>query len=71
MTSQDQPSADDLRDTLIAELRCGSMRARLAQYDLDALGIALKHGLISAEQAMELLHARDALPWIFQERAAA
>jgi hypothetical protein len=49
------------RDYLIAELRAASLRARLWQADIDAVGIALKNGLIEPEQALELLHNCDAL----------
>jgi hypothetical protein len=48
-------------DYLLAELRCASLRARLWQADIDAVGIALKNGLITAEQALELLHESEAL----------
>jgi len=48
-------------DYLLAELRCAALRARLWQSDIEAVGIALKHGLIQPEQALELLHDCDAL----------
>jgi hypothetical protein len=37
---------------LLAELRCASLRARLLQADIDAVGRALKGGLITTEQAL-------------------
>jgi hypothetical protein len=37
---------------LLAELRCASLRARLLQADIDAVGQALKGGLITTEQAL-------------------
>ena len=37
---------------LLAELRCASLRARLLQADIDAIGQALKGGLITTEQAV-------------------
>jgi hypothetical protein len=46
---------------LIAELRAASIRARLWQLDINALGIALKGGLVDPEQAIELLAERDVL----------
>ena len=49
---------------LLAELRCASLRARLLQADIDAIGIALKGSLITAEQAIDLLHDCDALRYI-------
>ena len=39
-------------DYLLAELRCASLRARLLQADIDAVGQALKGGLITTEQAL-------------------
>jgi hypothetical protein len=48
-------------DYLLAELRCASLRARLWQADIEAVGLALKGGLIEPEQALELLHDCDAL----------
>src|SRR5262249_1654054 len=46
---------------LIAELRCASLRARLWQADIDAVGLALKAGLVEPEQALELLADCDCL----------
>ena len=66
-----QGSESELREVLLAELRAGVLRCKLAALDLEAAGVAVKYGLVSAEQAMKELHARDALPWIFQERVEA
>ena len=51
---------------LLAELRCASLRARLLQADIDAVGVALKGNLITAEQAIDLLHDCDLLRYIEQ-----
>ena len=48
-------------DYLVAELRCASLRARLQQADIEAVGMALKAGLIEPEQALELLADCDCL----------
>jgi hypothetical protein len=48
------------RDYLLAELRCASLRARLWQADIDAVGLALKAGLIEPEGAR--IAARLRLP---------
>jgi hypothetical protein len=59
------------RDYLIAELRCASLRARLWQADIDAVGLALKAGLVEPEQALELLADCDCLHLVgVRERAA-
>jgi hypothetical protein len=49
---------------LLAELRCASLRARLWQADIDAVGMALKAGLVEPEQALELLADCDYLQFI-------
>ena len=49
---------------LLAELRCASLRARLHAGDIDAVGLALKAGLIEPEQALELLQDCDCLALI-------
>ena len=49
------------RDYLMAELRCASLRARLLQADIDAVGLAIKAGLVEPEQALELLADCDCL----------
>jgi hypothetical protein len=45
----------DRREYLLAELRAAALRARLWQADTDAVGLALKAGLISPDQALEHL----------------
>jgi hypothetical protein len=42
-------------DYVLAELRCLSLRASTIQADIDAITLALKGGLISPAQAIELL----------------
>jgi hypothetical protein len=54
MTNVD-PVARDKREYLLAELRAAALRARLLQADIDAVGLALKAGLISPDQAVEHL----------------
>jgi hypothetical protein len=49
---------------LLAELRCASLRARLQAGDIDAVGMALKAGLVEPEQALELLTDCDCLQLI-------
>jgi hypothetical protein len=53
--------ADHHREYLLAELQCAVMRARLWQADIEAVGIALKGGLIDPDQALEILADCDAL----------
>ena len=55
---------DGFHDYLIAEIRCASLRARILQSEIDAIGIALKGGLITAEQALALMNDVDLLRYI-------
>jgi hypothetical protein len=54
-------SGPSFHDYLLAEMRCASLRARILQHEIDAIGIALKGGAISADQALELMHDIDLL----------
>jgi hypothetical protein len=56
---------------LLAELRCASMRARLWQADIDSIGLALKAGLISPDQAAVHLYDCGVLHLVAPEREAA
>ena len=51
----------DRRDYLLAELRCAALRAKLWQHDIEAVGLALKAGLVEPEQALALLQDCDVL----------
>ena len=46
-------------DYLLAELRCAVLRARLIEADLISIGIALKQGMLSPDEALEELEAID------------
>jgi len=48
----DEPPAPSNTEYLLAELRCASLRCRLAQADIEAIGILLKQGFITPEQAV-------------------
>jgi hypothetical protein len=56
---------------LLAELRCASIRARLWQADIDSIGMALRAGLISPDQAAEHLFDCGVLHLVAPEREAA
>jgi hypothetical protein len=56
-------------DYLLAELRCASLRARLWQADIEAVGLALKAGLVEPEQALEMLADCDRLQLIEPKEA--
>jgi hypothetical protein len=42
-------------------MRCGALRARILQADIEAIGIALKGGIINPDQTLALLADCDAL----------
>ena len=54
MSAMTEPSSNYV-DYLLAEIRCAVLRAKLWQNDLVAIGIALKGGFISADNALEHL----------------
>jgi sulfite reductase beta subunit-like hemoprotein len=49
---------------LIQEFRCAVLRAQVEASDLEAIGLALKAGLVTAEQALELAAECGSLRWI-------
>jgi hypothetical protein len=55
---------------LLAELRCASLRAQLAQADIDAIAQALKFDIITPEQALVLLTDADVLGFTKLEKPA-
>jgi len=52
------------RDYILAELRCAHLRARLAQNDIEAIGLALKSRLMSPEVAAAALWNTDAVWYV-------
>ena len=56
--------AEDLRSYLLSELRCARLRAQLAASDLDAIGLVLKGGLITAFQAVAHIEEADAFRFL-------
>jgi hypothetical protein len=60
------------REYLLAELRCAALRARIWQADIEAVGLALRDGLIAPEQAIALLDDCDCLQLVgIREETAA
>jgi hypothetical protein len=55
---------------LLAELRCAVLRARLWQADIESIGLALKAGWITPEQAVESLADCDCLQLIEPKKAS-
>lgn len=44
------------KEFLLASLRAASLRAKLASTEMDSIGVALKRGVVSTEEAMAWLH---------------
>jgi hypothetical protein len=57
-------TTDDLVPYLLAEIRCATLRARLAANDLNAIGLALKGGLITPYQALTHIEETDAFRFL-------
>lgn len=53
---------------LLAELRCALLRARIAQADIEAVGIALKANMISPDAACILLDEAGCLGFLGRAR---
>jgi hypothetical protein len=51
----------DFTSYLLAEFRCAALRARILQANIEAVGIALKGGIITPDQAVGLLNDCDCL----------
>jgi hypothetical protein len=69
ITSTTPPDAvatvcDDRTAYLLAELRCAALRARLAACEIDAIGIALRSGMIDPGTAIAWLHDSDVLHYV-------
>jgi len=66
---QGQNAAMTFAEYLLAEMRAASLRAKLLGSEIDAIALALSGGLISADQALVLMHGVDLLRFIGQEPA--
>jgi hypothetical protein len=49
---------------LLAELRCAALRARLIACEIDAIGIALRSGMIDPDTAVAWLHDCNVLDYV-------
>lgn len=58
LESQDE---DELREALLAELRCELVLSKMDTLKIERLGVALKNGLISVRQCLAL--QRDPTTW--------
>ena len=51
-----QNEEEDLREALLARLRCELVLAKIDTLKIERLGVALKHRLISVRQCLALQH---------------
>jgi hypothetical protein len=56
------------REYILAEFRCALAKARLAARDIEAVGLALKNGIISPEQAAAMLWDSEAIGFLGLDR---
>ena len=66
-TTPSEPVAtgrDDRTAYLLAELRCAALRARLIACEIDAIGIALRSGMIDPDTAVAWLHDCGLLDYV-------
>jgi hypothetical protein len=54
----------DRREFLLARLRCASLHLRLAEANLNSVGVGLKGGWVTTEQAWQWLHELGATPLV-------
>jgi hypothetical protein len=51
---------------LLAEIRCAALRAKILEAEINVIGLALEKQIITADQAIVLLHGVDLLRFIGQ-----
>jgi hypothetical protein len=54
------------RERLLAALRCARLRAELMMYEIDEIGVSLKHDMISSQDAINWLTYIDAMGFLAQ-----
>ena len=57
-------TAFDQSEYVLAEFRCALIKAKLAQCDIEAVALALKHRLVTAEQAVAMFWDSEAIRFI-------
>jgi hypothetical protein len=55
------PTAMSFAEYILSELRAASLRAKLLSSEIDAIAVALSGGLVTADQALVLMHGIDLL----------
>jgi hypothetical protein len=70
MTMRDHHEAAR-REYILAEFRCAVVKAKLAQLDIEATALALKCGIITAEQAVGLFWDSEGVSFLGLELSGA
>jgi hypothetical protein len=55
---------EDQNEYVLAEFRCAVSKAKLAQYDIEAVALALKLRLVTAEQAVGMFWDSEAVRFV-------
>jgi hypothetical protein len=56
--------SESIRDYVLAEFRCATVKAKLAVLDLEAVATALKLGIITPDQAIEMFWNSEAVQFV-------
>jgi hypothetical protein len=57
-------NSDARREYILAEFRCALAKARLAQLDIEATAVALKHNLITADNAVAMFWESESIQFL-------
>ena len=63
-------SQDDIRAALLAHFRIADAELEVLQSELELIGGALQHRLLTSHQAMQMAFEHDVLDWLFRDREA-
>jgi hypothetical protein len=64
MSEPSPADADAFSEFLVVAMRCARLRVQLLQNEIDEVGLALRHKLISADDAVRWLRDIDAARFI-------
>ena len=57
-------NSDARREYILAEFRCALAKARLAQLDIEAAAVALKHNLITVDNAVAMFWESESIQFL-------
>jgi hypothetical protein len=59
-----QSTDEGKREYILAEFRCALAKAKLAARDIEAVGLALKNGVVTPEQAAAMFWDSEAIQFL-------